>query len=155
MGETSLLYYVSATNIALQLYFLYLEPANFAAVAYPLYITPCSSNFLVRTTLAYNLRAAAKSELLKHSSIIDVESLYEECESAFSALSELLGDDQYFFDTPLPGLFDASVFAYTNTLLDGHLDWREWRMAEGLKNYSNLVRHRQRICQDYFPESIS
>ncbi|MCJ1462655.1 hypothetical protein MMC07_001258 [Pseudocyphellaria aurata] len=133
------------------LYFLYLEPSNFAAVAYPSYIAPCSSNGLVRTVLAYSLRAAAKSELLKHSAVIDVESLYTECERAFGALSDLLGDDRYFFAMEGPGLFDASLFAYTNVLLDGRLAFKEWRMVQILRKHVNLVQHRRRIHERYFP----
>ncbi|MCJ1270353.1 hypothetical protein MMC22_010249 [Lobaria immixta] len=134
------------------LYFLYLEPSNFAAVAYPSYIAPCSSNVLVRASLGHNLRAAAKSELLKHSAVIDVESLYKECERAFAALSELLGDDRYFFAKEEPDLFDASVFAYTNVLLDGRLAFKECRMVQLLRKYVNLARHRRRIHERYFPE---
>ena len=138
-----------------QLYFLYLEPSNFAAVAYPLYITPCSRNIPVRTVIAYNLRLAAKSELLKHLTVIDAETLYRECDKALSALSHLLGDDTFFFAAEQPGLFDASVFAYTNPLLDDDLDWQEQRLSRGLKSFQNLVEHRQRILQRYFKESFA
>lgn len=104
----------------------------------------------MRAILAHNLRAAAKSELVKQSPVVDVESLYVECERAFSALSEILGEDRYFFAAERPGLFDASVFAYTNVLLDGEMAWRERRMIEGLERCENLVRHRGRILQDFF-----
>lgn len=106
---------------------------------------------LVRVTLAHKLRAAAKSELLKHSAVIDVESLYTECERAFAALSELLGDDRYFFAIEEPCLFDASVYAYTNVLLDGRFAFKERRMLRILRKHANLVQHRQRIHERYFP----
>ena len=134
-----------------QLYTLYLIPSNFAAVAKPLYILPTSSNTFVHLSLSYNLREAAEAELLKQSTIIDVKALYRECESAFSALSELLGDDQFFFSGERPGLFDASVFAYTHLLLDERMGWKERRMVDILRGYENLVGHRSRILKDYFP----
>lgn len=92
----------------------------------------------------------AKAELLKPSHVIDVESLYIEGERAFSALSELLGEDKYFFASEKPGFFDASVFAYTNVLLDGRIAWQERRFIDGLRRWENLVRHRERIVEEYF-----
>lgn len=74
-----------------------------------------------------------------------------ECERAFTALSELLGDDRYFFAEEEPGLFDASVFAYTNVLLDGRFAFKEGRMQQILRKNANLVRHRGRIHERYFP----
>lgn len=123
---------------------------NFAAVAYPLYITPSSTNALVRAALASSLRAAAKTELLKQLAVVNVDNLYQECDKAWSALSHLLGDDQYFFAADRPGLFDASVFAYTNPLLDDGLAWQETRMVRGLRKCEKLVEHRERILRHYF-----
>ena len=134
-----------------QLYTLYLIPANFDAVAKPLYIHPTSSNILVHLSLSHSLHGAAEAELLKNSAVIDVAALYRECDSAFSALSELLEDDRYFFSAEAPGLFDASVFAYTQLLLDEGIGWQERRMVNLLKGYKNLIKHRRRILQDYFP----
>ena len=90
-------------------------------------------------------------ELLKSSAVIDVHALYRECDSAFSALSELLGSDDYFFDAEKPSLFDASVFAYTHLLLDEGMEWTEMRMVDILGGYKNLVEHRGRILTEYFP----
>ena len=90
------------------------------------------------------------TELLKQSSVIDAESLYYESERAFSALSTLLGEDDYFLHSEQPGLFDASIFAYTNILLDETLHWRERRMMEGLEKFENLVNHRKRILQNFY-----
>ena len=76
--------------------------------------------------------------------------IHQESDKAFAALSELLGDDEYFFGGKKPGLFDASVFAYTNLLLDEGLDWRDTRMADGLRGYRNLVAHQKRIRKTHF-----
>lgn len=76
--------------------------------------------------------------------------MYEGSERAFEALSELLGDEDYYFGERKPGLFDASVFAYTNVLLDEGLGWKDFRMVDGLRRYSNLVEHRERILEAYF-----
>ena len=116
----------------------------------PLYIDSSTSNALVRLTLSYQLRAAARSELRKQSTIIDVEAVQRESDKAFQALSDLLGDDEYFFGETRPGLFDASVFAYTNVLLDNGLAWKDRRMHEGLEGCQNLVAHRRRIVEAYF-----
>ena len=104
----------------------------------------------MRLTLSRQLRAAAESELLKQSAAIDVQSVYRESDKAFEALSELLGEDEYFFSTAEPGLFDASVFAYTNILLDEGPEWQDRRMREGLRKCQNLVAHRRRILKTYF-----
>jgi metaxin len=90
------------------------------------------------------------SELLKQSATIDVEGIYRDCDKAFEALSELLGEDSYFFAERRPGLFDASVFAYTSVLLGEELEWRDPRMKEQLREYQNLVEHRERILEKYF-----
>lgn len=135
-----------------QLYSLYLVPPNFNAVAFPLYIAPSTTNYLVRLSLAHQLRAAAEGELTKQSARIDAEAIQQGSDKAFGALSELLGDEDYYFGEKKPGLFDASVFAYTNVLLDESLDWKDTRMVDGLKRYSNLVEHRHRIYEAYFEE---
>ena len=133
-----------------QLYSLYLVPLNFNAIAFPLYIAPSTTNTLVQLSLAHQLRAAAEGELTKQSARIDVEGIYQGSDKAFGALSELLGDEDYYFGERKPGLFDASVFAYTNILLDEGLGWRDLRMVDGLRRYSNLVEHRERIFEAYF-----
>ncbi|KAG0646177.1 Metaxin-1 [Hyphodiscus hymeniophilus] len=92
-----------------KLYNLYLDPNNFSAVAYPLYISPVSSNPLVRASIAHQLRTAAETELLKHTSIIDTDDLYSEADKALEALSILLGEDPWFFGNEKPALFDASM----------------------------------------------
>ena len=133
-----------------KLYSLYLEPQNFSSIALPLYVNACSSNSLVRSRIAYQLRHAAEQELLKQAPVIDIEGLYRGSAAAFAALSTLLGDEEYFFHASQPTLFDASVFAYTHLLLDSELGWRNRRMAEGLEQCPNLVQHRERILQNYF-----
>ncbi|KAL9103213.1 MAG: hypothetical protein Q9187_009034 [Circinaria calcarea] len=135
-----------------QLYTLYLSSPNFTSVAVPLYITPASTSLPVRLTLSHQLRTAAQSELLKSSPTIDPDSLYREADAAFSALSTLLDEDGYFFGAEEPGLFDASVFAYTHLLLDEDMGWRETRLVRCLWQYGNLVRHRRRIYKGYFSE---
>ena len=79
-----------------------------------------------------------------------MEAIYRESDKALEALSELLGDHKHFFGEAKPGLFDASVFAYVNVLLDENLDWKDRRMQEGLRACQNLVAHRERILKKYF-----
>lgn len=100
--------------------------------------------------LASELRDAARTELLKSSPYIDVDDLMAEAKNSFEALSVLLGDDTYFFGREAPGLFDASVFAYTHLILDEKLGWNHNPLEMHLKRYANLVQHRQRLLETYF-----
>ena len=133
-----------------QLYTLYLEPLNFTAVAYPLYVSATSSNSLVQVSIAHQLQTAATAELTKHTPVIDAADLYSEADKAFEALSTLLGEDDWFFGNEKPALFDASVFAYTHLLLDKNLGWKEEKLCRALRQRENLVRHRQRLLVRYY-----
>ena len=82
--------------------------------------------------------------------MIDVESLYRNAEQAWEALSELLGDSRFFFEEETPGLFDASVFAYTHLLISDSMQWRDARLTKGLVKHDNLVNHSKRISKRYF-----
>ncbi|KAL1998491.1 hypothetical protein VTN02DRAFT_6080 [Thermoascus thermophilus] len=134
------------------LYTLYLDNDNFTAVARRLYIDPSTSSPLVRAALASQLQQAARAELLKYSpAYIDVADLEAEADNAFASLSTLLGDDVYFFDRAHPGLFDASVFAYTHLILDeAGMGWKRNPLARRLRQYGNLVRHRDRLLEKFF-----
>ncbi|KAL5119974.1 hypothetical protein ACEQ8H_002072 [Pleosporales sp. CAS-2024a] len=134
------------------LYCIYLSP-NATSIAEPLYILPASANPLVRLTIARELRSAAEQELLKFSAVINADTLYNQAEEAFAALESLLGKDDWFFGAPRPGLFDASVFAYTHLLLDGGLGkgWLDTRLRDALMSRKRLTSHRIRIFTTYFP----
>ncbi|OGM48533.1 mitochondrial outer membrane protein (Sam35) [Aspergillus bombycis] len=131
------------------LYTLYLDNENFSAVARRLYVDPSTKNSLVRATLAVQLQQAARDELLKTSQYIDVSALEAEADDAFEALSTLLGSNEHFFERSSPGLFDASVFAYTHLILDKGMGWKRNRLAELLQKHENLVQHRERLLK-YF-----
>ncbi|KAK8232151.1 hypothetical protein HDK90DRAFT_489348 [Phyllosticta capitalensis] len=132
------------------LYTLYLTP-NFASIAHPLYIESTSTNAFVRASIAHDLRLAAERELLKHGAVIDAEAIYAEAEDAFRALETVLATDQWFFGAERPGLFDASVFAYTHLLLQELGDgWRESRLGNAVRARQRLVRHQERIFETFF-----
>ncbi|KAE8352739.1 hypothetical protein BDV28DRAFT_148754 [Aspergillus coremiiformis] len=131
------------------LYTLYLDNENFTSVARRLYVDPSTTNSLVRVTLAAQLQQAARDELLKSSEYIDVSALEAEADDAFEALSTLLGNNEHFFERSTPGLFDASVFAYTHLILDKGMGWKRNRLAELLQKHENLVQHRERLLK-YF-----
>lgn len=132
------------------LYTLYLEPANFTAVAKKLYIAPSSANPLVGSAIAYQLKKAAQDELLKLNAYVSAEELLEEAKEAFAALETLLGGDEWFFGGVRPGLFDAGVFAYTYLLLDEGMGWMRGELGDVVRGHAALVRHRDRILQEYF-----
>lgn len=135
------------------LHTLYLSSSNFDAVARPLYIKSATSSSLVHFSLQRALQAAALEEIVKASNapVVDIGLLYRESDNAFSALSELLGDNEWFLGKEEPGLMDASVFAYTHLLLDETLGWitKEERLGKGLRDgrWTNLVDHRRRIYE--------
>lgn len=110
---------------------------------------PATTSSVVRSALSVQLRQAARDELLKSYKYIDVSDLEAEADSAFEALSTLLGDQRHFFNRPKPGLFDASVFAYTHLILDEGMGWKQSRLRQMLKKYTNLVEHRERLLK-YF-----
>ena len=89
-------------------------------------------------------------ELLKQSSVIDVELVFRDADEAWEALSELLSEDSYFFAQDSPGLFDASVFAYTHLLLSEAMLWKDRRLTNSLMRYGNLVDHNERIFKRFF-----
>lgn len=133
------------------LYFLYLDACNFKYVAYPLYCDSASSNYFVRRAVARQLQSAARDELLKSHHLIDSRELSLHAKKALSALSTLLGENEHFFGDSRPGLFDASVFAYTHLLLDDSMNWQNTVLSDLLKEYANLVSHRDRLLSQYFP----
>lgn len=104
----------------------------------------------MRLSISYTLRTAAAEELLKHSPVIDANDLYSEADKAFEALSTLLGNDDWFFGESHPTLFDASVFAYTQLLLDERMQWRDGKLPAALRRRANLVGHRERVLTRYF-----
>ena len=131
------------------MYALYLDPENFNAVARRLYVEPATTNSAVRSALSLQLQQAARDELLKSSQYIDPSDLEADAGNAFEALSTLLGNRQFFFNRPNPGLFDASVFAYTHLILDEEMRWKQDRLTQLLKKHKNLVQHRERLLK-YF-----
>lgn len=84
--------------------------------------------------------------------MIDPGDLYSEADKAFEALSLLLGEDEWFFGSESPTLFDASVFAYTQLLLDERLVWAEGKLSAVVRRRGNLVRHRGRVVGRYYAE---
>lgn len=86
---------------------------------------------------------------MKHPSGIDADSLYAEAERALEALSTVLARNEWFFGRAAPGLFDASVFAYTHLLLDSNMGWKEDRLVKAVQKWENLVQHRERILDEY------
>ncbi|KAK4556848.1 phosphatidylserine decarboxylase [Recurvomyces mirabilis] len=137
------------------LYQLYLDPANYPLL-HRLYIAPCSSNPLVQLAIAHQLRSSASAEIIKSntasspSNTIDEDEIFRGAEEAFAALAELLGEEQWFFGQEKPGLFDASLFAYTELLLDDELGWAENRLGVMLRSHAGMVKHRERIRGMYF-----
>lgn len=106
----------------------------------------------MRLSTAAGLRRAAENELLKFSATVDAEELHRHAEEAFEALETALGNDLWFFGSPHPGLFDASVFSYTHLLMDDKVGngWSDTRLRDALLKRKRLASHRDRILASYF-----
>ncbi|KAI1104470.1 hypothetical protein F4804DRAFT_306994 [Jackrogersella minutella] len=128
------------------LYSLYISRSNSTLLS-QLYVEPASSSQVVRTTVLYQLRQAAEAEILSSigAPAVHARALYKGAGEAFGALSTALGSDVWFFGASQPGLFDASVFAYTHLLLDQRLAWVDRTLTEMVEGFPNLIEHRDRI----------
>ena len=73
-----------------------------------------------------------------------------DAEAAFQSLSNLLGGGPWFYSRDQPGIFDASVFAYTHLILDVRLEWAYHPLRDALLRHENLVSHRDRVLKMYF-----
>ncbi|CAK4032228.1 Hypothetical predicted protein [Lecanosticta acicola] len=133
------------------LYQLYLTPQNSDLVR-KLYVSPCSRMPLVQMTIASHLRSAAEAELIKSAgtNVVSALDLIRDAEEALHALSQLLGEGEWFFGQSRPGFFDATVFAYTHLILDDALGWKQNELKDALGKHANLVRHRERIREMYY-----
>lgn len=117
-----------------------------------LYVDPCSTQPFVRYALATQLQAAAETEVLKTSkrSLLSLLDVMRDAGEAFQSLAHLLGGDDWFSGEGKPGMFDASVFAYTHLIISDHLQWEYWPLREELVRHENLLHHQQRIMDLYF-----
>ncbi|GAB7365641.1 hypothetical protein MBLNU230_g6705t1 [Neophaeotheca triangularis] len=131
------------------LYQLYINSAN-RTLLHRLYTRPNSTNPFVQAAIVHQLRSAATAELTKTTFTISEAALMHDAEEAFAALSQLLGEENWFFQQDSPGLFDANIFAYTHLILDERFGWGENRLKGILEGYANLVAHRDRIREMYF-----
>ena len=69
---------------------------------------------------------------------------------AFTALSTLLGEDEWFFGAQEPGLMDAAVFSYTGLILDEGFGWGEWGLWNAVDERGNLKGHRERVLRGWY-----
>ncbi|KAF8251085.1 hypothetical protein K440DRAFT_579538 [Wilcoxina mikolae CBS 423.85] len=127
------------------LYALYLEPHNCHTLAQTLYRS--TSVPAVNLLLSSELQKSAAAELRKcrPGGVVNGDDIYADADAAFSALSTVLGDDEWFFGAEEPGLFDATVFGYTHLILT--LGWheKEAAVARGVRRHKNLVAHERRV----------
>ena len=136
------------------LYFLYLQKENFDGVAKRLYVETASSNTLVQATLAYQLQAAAKEQLLRTKQHIDEEEIYDAANAAFKALATLLAEQSFFSKSESPNLFDVTLFSYTHLLLsltkkerEVSPVWADEALVDVLLRHETLVQHRDRVLR--------
>ncbi|KAK3360290.1 hypothetical protein B0T25DRAFT_126624 [Lasiosphaeria hispida] len=123
------------------------------------YIEPASKDRLIRYALRNGLREAAASEILKGTGMLsleledlDLEVLEKRGQEALEALAELLRESEtgWFFDAEEPGVFDASVFAYTY-LLSRHVSDRDISGTVKTAAGGTLDKHRIRMLEMAWP----
>ena len=161
------------------LHALYLDDETFKNVAVPYYIHPNSANPLVRAAMAPSLRGAALEQLLASQPltadmpILDLEQLYKDADDAFEALDTLLGDHKWFASVKdnqqqesnqddayisknqqeVPGMLDASVFAYTHVILTLFAFSNDanpaGRLRTSITGRGSLLDHHTRVARQY------
>jgi metaxin len=128
---------------------MYLTP-NFDAFTVPSYIGSQSSSAIVNILSAWELRRAAKRELLKHSPKIDEESLYEDADRAFRALDNIMKRRQEHNAPGRPSLLEASLFSYLFLLLELPQEkWADRRLVDLLMKYPGLVSLEKTMKKDF------
>ncbi|SPN97390.1 related to mitochondrial outer membrane protein (Sam35) [Cephalotrichum gorgonifer] len=142
------------------LHALYLSAPNTPLLT-SLYVPP-ENPYPVRASLLHTLRAAAEEEILAvtRSPFVNPDAIYAAAEEALEALEDLLRGKEWFFEGEEgeeerergPTLFDASVFAYTNFLLEDRFVWGDERLRGLVAGFPSLVEHRGRILGKYWPE---
>ncbi|KAJ6440349.1 mitochondrial outer membrane protein (Sam35) [Purpureocillium lavendulum] len=132
------------------LYSLYVDPRNTPILSH--WYLP--SNPILRLFTRHTLRSAATSEILKTTRrpLIDPKDIFADARTAFHQLSELLGEDDWFFGSETPSLFDAEVFAYTQPIIEHVLAFDDARdsLFNCLTLHENLFQHRQRILDQCY-----
>ena len=130
-----------------------------------LYINPSHANLLRRLYLPKSpllshplhqtLLAAAEAEILKtaRASVIQPEQILTDATEALAALSTLLGDNDWFFGSSSPDVFDAEVFAYTWLIVDEEvMGWEDAGLGQRLRQFKNLLAHSERLYQRCWAE---
>jgi len=101
---------------------------------------------LVNALLSRSMRAAAEAELQRtRGGVLIVDEIYADAGAAWSALEEILGDDEWFFGARAPGLVDAAVFAYVHLVLSLQWDPTAAGVATGLRRCARLLAHEARV----------
>ncbi|CUS14117.1 unnamed protein product [Tuber aestivum] len=135
------------------LYALYLEPNNSQDLAGKLY---CGSSVsAVSSFLLRQAKAAARQQVLQAypGGVLDPRRIYADAGAALEAISTMLGKDTWFFGGGDPGLFDASVFAYTHLILNLRWHTGENTLFRAVMEHDNLLGHERRIRDAFFPEA--
>jgi metaxin len=118
---------------------MYLTP-NFERFTVPCYISAQSSSSVVRAISTWDLRKAAESELLKHTSKISQQSLYSEAREAFQALNRYCAENISSNPKRQPTILDAALFAYTDLLWSIEYDcWADSEMIDLLMSNEAIL----------------
>ncbi|KAK0719535.1 hypothetical protein B0H67DRAFT_642881 [Lasiosphaeris hirsuta] len=123
------------------------------------YIEPASRDPLIRYALRNGLREAAAAEILKGTGMLgidledlDMQVLEKRGQEALESLAELLRESEtgWFFGAEEPGVFDASVFAYTY-LLSRHVSDRDISGTVKVAAGGALDKHQMRMLEMAWP----
>ena len=129
----------------LQLYTTHIYRPNLYTSTARLYTQ--SSSSLIYSSVASGLSDFALSQLKhRYPKVTSAADIFAEAAIALDALSVKLGDDTWFFNSKVPGLLDAAVFAYLHVILKG--DWKEeWAggLRRSLEYKENLLQFWERV----------
>jgi metaxin len=91
---------------------------NFDLYTLPMYIGSQSSSTFVQLLSGWELKTAARDELLKVTPKIDEHALYLEAEEAFSAIENLIMRKEKLASGGKPTMLEASLFAYLFLIIE-------------------------------------
>jgi metaxin len=127
---------------------------NFYEFVVPSYIGSKTQSSAVQLLSAHELRNAAREELLKSSSKINVEDVYSSAASALEALNTIMARKMRLqgggYGDREPSLLEATLYAYLYLLLEMPIEkWKDARLPKMIRKYPELMRMERDIRTVY------
>ncbi|KAK9718738.1 Metaxin-2 [Basidiobolus ranarum] len=134
------------TNIKVAtLFYFWCEASNYSEQTFEKYTK--SYIWPLDKLIGYKMRSTVIDFLLTKKPILLKEEIYNEASQALQALSNRLGDAEYFSGEKA-GYLDAVVFAYLHTILAAPLPNSELRQI--VQQHENLVKFAKSLWEQYY-----